>query len=50
MGMNSKTVSTLIGVIILLAGLYVAWKLIKAVGFVIIVVGIILIAARFFRR
>lgn len=48
--MNSKTVSILIGVVVLVAGIYVAWKLLKALGFVLIAAGIIVIAARLFRR
>jgi hypothetical protein len=47
---DSKTVSTLIGVVVLIAGVYIAWKLLKALGFVLIAVGLILIAARVFRK
>ncbi len=47
---DSKTVSTLIGVVVLIAGVYIAWKLIKALGFVLIALGVILLAARVFRR
>lgn len=47
---NSSLVSTLIGAVIIIAGIYVAWKLIKALGFVLIAVGVILIAVRVFRR
>lgn len=47
---DSKTVSTLIGVVVLIAGVYIAWKLLKALGFVLIAVGVILLAARVFRR
>ena len=35
---NSTLVSTLIGAVIVIAGIYVAWKLIKAVEFVLIAV------------
>ncbi len=48
--MNSKAVSILIGLVVLVAGIYIAWKLVKALGFVLIAVGVILIAARFLRR
>ncbi len=49
--MKSNTlISTLIGVVIVIAGIYVAWKLVKALGFVLIAVGVIFIAARVFRR
>jgi hypothetical protein len=48
--MGSKTLSTLIGVVVVIAGIYITWKLIKAVGIALIVVGIILIAARVLRR
>ena len=48
--MNSRTVSILIGVVVLIAGIYVAWKLLKALGFVLIVIGLILIVARVIRR
>jgi len=47
---GSKTLSTLIGVVVVIAGIYITWKLIKAVGIALIVVGIILIAARVLRR
>ncbi len=48
--MGPRTVSTLIGVVIVVAGIYITWKLLKAVGIALIVVGIILIAARVWRR
>jgi len=47
---GSKTLSTLIGVVVVIAGIYITWKLIKAVGIALIVVGIVLIAARVLRR
>ena len=48
--MNSRTVSTLVGIVVVIAGIYVTWKLLKAVGIALIAVGIILIAARVLRR
>ena len=47
---GGKTVSTLIVAVVLIAGVYIAWKLLKALGFALIVVGIILIVARVFRK
>ena len=48
--MGPRTVSTLVGAVIVVAGIYIAWKLLKAVGIALIVVGIILIVARVWRR
>ena len=48
--MGPRTVSTLVGAVIVVAGIYITWKLLKAVGIALIVVGIILIVARVWRR
>ena len=48
--MNSRTVSVLIGLAVLIAGVYVALEVVEALGFVLIAVGVIVVAARFLRR
>jgi len=45
---NSALVFTLIGAVIVIAGVYVAWKILKALGFLLIALGVILIVARVF--
>jgi hypothetical protein len=48
--MNKTIRDTLIAAVLLIAGVYIAWKLIKAVGYVIIAVAVILLLWRVFRR
>lgn len=47
--MGSK-LSTLIGIVVVIVGIYLTWKLIKAVGVVLIVIGLVLVATRALRN
>ncbi len=50
MKLEGKTLNTLLAVVLLLVGIYVALKLIKALGFVLIVIGVVWLGVRFLRR
>ncbi len=47
--MGSK-LSTLIGIVVVIVGIYLTWKLIKAVGVALIVIGLVLVATRALRN